>query len=57
MVKLKYLAIEGDQWREPDPEDGMARLESGEDARLSIAEFTGLEMLSLVIARDLDSPY
>ena len=49
MAKLRHLAIEDQDWRDADPEEGMLHLESGEDARLKIAEFTGLEKLSLII--------
>jgi hypothetical protein len=35
----------------------MGRLESGEDARLAVAEFTALERLSLVMVAYLDDPY
>lgn len=57
MTKIRHLAIGGDDWFEMDPEEGMARLESGEDARVTVAEFTALETLSLVLVADFDDPY
>ena len=42
---------------ELDPDDGIGRLESGEDARLQIAEFTGLEKFSLVVNDEYGAPW
>jgi hypothetical protein len=57
MEHLKHFAVECGMWADMDPDEGMARAEDGEDRRLKIMRFSGLETLSLIIERDLESPY